>query len=70
MSSELDPRKDYRFTKWMCKNLGLLAIPPSAFYCEKNKPLMENFVRFCFVKKDENLQKAAEILKNGFEAKD
>ena len=64
MNSESDPQRDYRVTKWMIKNIGLQAIPPSAFCSEKNKNLMENFIRFCFVRKDENLQKAAEILKN------
>lgn len=63
-SSETDPQRDYRFTKWMSKNLRLQGIPPSAFYSQENKPLIENYVRYCFFKKDENLQKAADILKN------
>jgi len=62
--SETDPQRDYRFTKWMSKNLRLQGIPPSAFYSQENKPLIENYVRYCFFKKDENLQKAADILKN------
>lgn len=63
LSQETDAQKDYRFTKWMTKTIGLQGIPPSAFYSEVNKHLGENFVRYCFFKKDENLQKAAEILK-------
>nr|CAI5839730.1 unnamed protein product [Callosobruchus analis] len=63
MSSEKDKYKDYRFTKWMTKNVGLQGIPPTAFYSEAHKPLAENTVRYCFMKKDENLTKAAEILK-------
>jgi kynurenine--oxoglutarate transaminase/cysteine-S-conjugate beta-lyase/glutamine--phenylpyruvate transaminase len=63
LSSEKDKFKDYRFTKWMSKNVGLGAIPPSAFFSQEHKYLGENFVRYCFFKKDENLQKAAEILK-------
>lgn len=62
LTSEKDARRDYRFTKWMTKKLGLQGIPPSAFYSEPNKHLGEDFVRYCFFKKDENLQKAAEIL--------
>lgn len=62
LSKETDKYRDYRFTKWMTKNLGLQGIPTSAFYNEGNKPLAEDFVRYCFIKKDENLQKAAEIL--------
>lgn len=64
LSEETDSRRDYRFTKWMIKALGLQGIPPSAFYTEKHKHLAEDYVRFCFFKKDENLQKAAEILQN------
>lgn len=48
----------------MIKNVGLQGIPPSAFYNESNKHLGENYVRYCFFKKDENLQQAADILKN------
>ncbi|XP_055592915.1 kynurenine aminotransferase [Uranotaenia lowii] len=62
LSGETDPRKDYRFTKWMTKSIGLQGIPPSAFYSEPNKHLGEDFVRYCFFKKDENLEKAAKIL--------
>lgn len=64
LSGEIDVRRDYRFTKWMVKNLGLQGIPPSAFYSEGNKHLGENYVRYCFFKKDENLQKAGDILSN------
>ncbi|XP_055905159.1 kynurenine aminotransferase [Eupeodes corollae] len=63
MASETDKYRDYRFTKWMTKNMGLQGIPPSAFYSEKNKPLAENYVRYCFMKKDENLEKAEEVFK-------
>ncbi|KAJ9573680.1 hypothetical protein L9F63_008950 [Diploptera punctata] len=62
LEQETDVYKDYRFTKWMSKNVKLQGIPPSAFYNESNKKLAENYVRYCFIKKDENLQKAAEIL--------
>lgn len=63
LASESDARRDYRFTKWMTKKMGLQGIPPSAFYSEPNKHLAEDFVRFCFFKDDANLQKAADILK-------
>lgn len=63
MSSEDDQYLDYKFTKWMTKNMGLQGIPPSAFYGETHKKLGENFVRYCFIKKQENLEKAAELLK-------
>lgn len=62
LSDETDAQKDYRFTKWITKNIGVHGIPPSAFFSDDHKKIMENFVRFCFFKKDENLQKGAEIL--------
>ncbi|XP_017105033.2 kynurenine aminotransferase [Drosophila bipectinata] len=62
LSSEPDKYRDYKFTKWMTKNKGLQGIPPSAFYSEPNKHLGEDFVRYCFIKKQENLDKAAELL--------
>ncbi|KAK5650182.1 hypothetical protein RI129_001211 [Pyrocoelia pectoralis] len=64
LSTEKDKYKDYRFTKWMTKNVGLQGIPSTAFYSEPNKNLSENFVRYCFIKEDHNLQKAADLLLN------
>uniref|UniRef100_A0A1B6C996 Aminotransferase class I/classII large domain-containing protein n=2 Tax=Clastoptera arizonana TaxID=38151 RepID=A0A1B6C996_9HEMI len=68
LNAETDKYKDYKFTKWMTKNVKLQGIPPSAFYSEPNKSLGETFVRYCFIKKDENLQEAAKILKTWKEA--
>jgi kynurenine---oxoglutarate transaminase / cysteine-S-conjugate beta-lyase / glutamine---phenylpyruvate transaminase len=62
LTTETDAQKDYRFTKYMSKNVGLQGIPPTAFYSRSHKNLAENYVRYCFFKKDENLKKAAEIL--------
>lgn len=63
LTEEKDRYKDYRFTKWMVKNVGLQGIPPSAFYGAEHKHLGEDYVRYCFIKKDENLQEASRILK-------
>lgn len=62
LNSENDKYRDYRFTKWMTKNHGLQAIPSSAFYSVPNKHLAEDYARYCFIKKDENILKAADIL--------
>lgn len=62
LNSETDKYRDYRFTKWMTKNVGIQGIPTSTFYSIQNKCLGENFVRYCFFKKDENLSEAADIL--------
>jgi len=64
LDSEPDQHRDYRFTKWMTKNMGLQGIPVSAFYNQGNKHLGENYVRYCFIKKQENLEEAAAILTN------
>lgn len=56
--------KDYRFVKFMTKKKGIQGIPPSAFYSEQHKHLAENFVRYCFMKKDETLNEAEKIIKN------
>ncbi|KAF5276824.1 hypothetical protein FQA39_LY06376 [Lamprigera yunnana] len=62
LSEETDKYLDYKFTKWMTKNIGLQGIPSTAFYSEPHKPLSEKFIRYCFIKEDENLQKAAHQL--------
>ncbi|XP_050305533.1 kynurenine aminotransferase [Anthonomus grandis grandis] len=64
LESEQDKYKDYKFTKWMAKKVGLQGIPPSAFYGDDHKHLGENFVRYCFIKRDECLEDAAKILHN------
>ncbi|XP_032667445.1 kynurenine--oxoglutarate transaminase 3 isoform X2 [Odontomachus brunneus] len=63
LNEETDEHKDYRFTKWMLKNVGLLGIPPSVFYGPDHGHLGEDYVRYCFIKKDENLKAADDILK-------
>ncbi|XP_001951376.2 kynurenine--oxoglutarate transaminase 3 [Acyrthosiphon pisum] len=62
LSSETDKYKDFRFVKWLSKNVKLQGIPFSAFYSEPHKNMAENYLRFCFFKKDETLNKAEDIL--------
>nr|XP_054918975.1 kynurenine aminotransferase-like isoform X2 [Dermacentor andersoni] len=54
--------KDYLFAKWLSRTKKLQGIPPSAFYGADNKQLAQNLIRFCFIKDDSTLQKAADIL--------
>ncbi|GFS96660.1 kynurenine--oxoglutarate transaminase 3 [Nephila pilipes] len=54
--------KDYQFSKWLSKNKKLQGIPPSAFYCEEDKQLAQNLIRFCFIKEDSTLEKAEKII--------
>ncbi|XP_025417824.1 kynurenine--oxoglutarate transaminase 3-like isoform X1 [Sipha flava] len=62
LSSETDKYKDFRFVKWFSKNAKLQGIPFSAFYSEKHKFMAEDYLRFCFFKRDETLKKAENIL--------
>jgi aspartate/methionine/tyrosine aminotransferase len=52
---------DADFCRWLTREVGVAAIPPSAFYTSgDNLPLL---VRFCFAKKLETIHAAAERLK-------
>ncbi|KAL1450893.1 hypothetical protein WDU94_003204 [Cyamophila willieti] len=64
LDSESDKYQDFKFAKWMTKNVKLQGIPPSAFYSDENKNLGENLIRYCFFKKDETLREASKILQN------
>jgi len=62
LSSEQDAQADYRFAKWLSKSRGLQGIPPSPFFSPDHKHIAENYIRFCFIKTDEKLEKAGNIL--------
>ncbi len=47
------------FAKWLTSEIGVAAIPVSAFY---NQPQESSILRFCFAKKDETLRTAIERL--------
>jgi len=64
LSSEVDEQRDYRFVKWLSKNRKLQGIPPSAFFSQPHKHIGEDYIRFCFIKHDDSLKKAKEILTN------
>lgn len=51
-----------KFCKWMIKEKGIGAIPPSVFYY-KNGDIAEKFIRFCFIKKDSTLKMLEDALK-------
>ncbi|XP_052747477.1 kynurenine aminotransferase isoform X2 [Bicyclus anynana] len=63
LSTEPDRNKDYRFTKKFAKEAGILTIPPTAFYSADHRHVGESYTRFCFIKKDENLQLTEKLLK-------
>ncbi len=53
---------DVAFCRWLTTEVGVAAIPPSAFYSEAHKSLARNWVRFAFCKRPETLEQAAERL--------
>eukprot|EP01118_Nematostelium_gracile_P013147 TRINITY_DN4933_c0_g1_i1.p1 TRINITY_DN4933_c0_g1~~TRINITY_DN4933_c0_g1_i1.p1 ORF type:complete len:440 (+),score=105.81 TRINITY_DN4933_c0_g1_i1:29-1348(+) len=53
---------DFQFCRWLTKEIGVAAIPPTAFYSVQHSHVAQNFVRFCFIKKDETLEEAARRL--------
>merc|ERR1711913_173077 len=63
ISVDLASKRDYRFVKWLTKNRKLQGIPPSAFFSQSHKHIGENYIRFCFIKHDDSLKKAREILR-------
>jgi len=57
--SEISGEGDMDFSSWMTTEKGVAAIPPSVFYNDGDD---NKVLRFCFAKKDETLEAAAEIL--------
>eukprot|EP00927_Polykrikos_kofoidii_P044283 TRINITY_DN38294_c0_g1_i1.p1 TRINITY_DN38294_c0_g1~~TRINITY_DN38294_c0_g1_i1.p1 ORF type:complete len:480 (+),score=56.80 TRINITY_DN38294_c0_g1_i1:68-1507(+) len=53
-------RADYDFCRWLTMDIGVAAIPPSAFYSHENAHIAAKYVRFCFAKSNENIEEAGE----------
>ncbi|MGI9254440.1 MAG: methionine aminotransferase [Thermomicrobiales bacterium] len=51
---------DAAFCRWLTAEVGVAALPPSAFYYDKRRAPM--LARFCFAKRDDTIQLAAERL--------
>lgn len=52
---------DVAFCRWLTSEVGVAAVPPSAFYLDPSRaPLL---ARFCFAKRSETMQLAAERLR-------
>ncbi len=58
--SDFGFENDIEFTKFLIREIGVAVVPGSSFYQDKN--LGSQKVRFCFCKKDETLEAAAERL--------
>jgi methionine aminotransferase len=53
--SAISSLPEAEFAQWLTREVGVAAIPMSAFYDE---PVDNGVVRFCFAKRDETLQAA------------
>ena len=54
---------DVTFCRHLTTEIGVAAIPPTAFYSEPHKPIGRVYARFAFCKKMETLERAAERLR-------
>ncbi len=50
---------DFAFCRFLTKEVGVAAIPPSAFYGQAHREHGQRLVRFAFCKRDDTLQQAA-----------
>ena len=58
--SDISREEDVDFAVWLTKAHGVASIPTSPFLSRSKAPRV---VRFCFAKRDETLEKAAERLR-------
>ena len=57
--SGVSDKSELEFSRWLTEEVGVAAIPLSAFYADGRE---QGLVRFCFAKKDETLQTALDRL--------
>lgn len=61
--SALKDADDVAFCRWLTSEIGVAAIPPTAFFSDEHKPIARRWVRFAFCKRQETLERAAERLR-------
>jgi kynurenine--oxoglutarate transaminase/cysteine-S-conjugate beta-lyase/glutamine--phenylpyruvate transaminase len=54
--------RDWALCRWLAKEVGVVAIPPSAFYQEADRHLAKDMARFAFCKEDASLEEACKRL--------
>jgi len=58
--------RDWAMSRWMTKEVGVTAIPPSAFYDVQNVHLAKNLLRFAFCKGDDTILNAHQKFQSYF----
>ncbi|XP_076347474.1 kynurenine aminotransferase-like isoform X1 [Tachypleus tridentatus] len=59
---EKEKSTDYKLVKWLARYKKLQGLPFSAYFSDENKVLGENLIRFCVIKDESTLDKAAQII--------
>lgn len=54
--------RDWQFCRWLTTEIGVTAIPVTAFCTESSRPMFDRYVRFAFCKTDEAIEEAGRIL--------
>eukprot|EP00405_Crypthecodinium_cohnii_P037886 CAMPEP_0206544856 /NCGR_PEP_ID=MMETSP0325_2-20121206/11793_1 /ASSEMBLY_ACC=CAM_ASM_000347 /TAXON_ID=2866 /ORGANISM="Crypthecodinium cohnii, Strain Seligo" /LENGTH=408 /DNA_ID=CAMNT_0054043737 /DNA_START=14 /DNA_END=1237 /DNA_ORIENTATION=- len=57
-----DIAKDWHFCRWMTRDLGVTAIPTTAFCRKESRHMYEKYIRFAFCKSEENITEAGKRL--------
>jgi aspartate/methionine/tyrosine aminotransferase len=55
---------DYAKARWFTSQIRVATIPPSAFYEHENSHLAKDWLRFCFCKRQDTLDSAAERIRS------
>ncbi|ODQ79648.1 hypothetical protein BABINDRAFT_37121 [Babjeviella inositovora NRRL Y-12698] len=55
--------RDFKLAYWLIKEFGVVAIPPSEFYIEEHKSVIEDCLRFAVCKDDSMLEEAVKRLR-------
>jgi len=58
----LENRQDVKLAKFLTEEMRVTSIPPSPFYSPQNRHLARDMLRFCFCKKDDEIDLANERL--------
>jgi aspartate/methionine/tyrosine aminotransferase len=58
--------RDWAMSRWLTTQVGVTAIPPSAFYSKENVPLAKNLLRFAYCKGDDTILEANRRLEAHF----
>ena len=58
-----DRPRDFKLAWWLIMEVGVAAIPPTEFYCDERKDVVQDWLRFAVCKEDQVLEGAKERLR-------